>query len=55
MKTRCSRISPVSLLTKRTVMESGTWYVRSFSRHSLIETGGSPNSYSANSTASVPV
>ena len=23
MKTRCSRISPVSLLTKRTVIESG--------------------------------
>ena len=55
MKTRCSRISPVSLLTKRTVIESGTWYVRSFSRHSLIENCGSPNSYSPNSTASVPV
>ena len=25
MKTRCSRISPVSLLTKRTVIESGAW------------------------------
>ena len=55
MKTRCSRISPVSLLTKRTVIESGAWYVRSFSRHSLIENCGSPNSYSPNSTASVPV
>ena len=44
MKTVCSRISPVSLLTKRTVMESGTWYVKSFSRHSLMETGAGPNS-----------
>ncbi len=25
MKTFCSRISPVSLLTKRTVIESGAW------------------------------
>ena len=25
MKTVCSRISPVSLLTKRTVIESGAW------------------------------
>ena len=25
MKTRCSRISPVSLLTKRTIIESGAW------------------------------
>ena len=25
MKTVCSRISPVSLFTKRTVIESGTW------------------------------
>ena len=25
MNTRCSRISPVSLLTKRTSIESGAW------------------------------
>ena len=25
MKTRCSRISPVSVLTKRTMIDSGTW------------------------------
>ena len=25
MKTRCSRISPVSVLTNRTVIESGAW------------------------------
>ncbi len=25
MKTRCSRISPVSVLTKLTVIESGAW------------------------------
>ena len=55
MKTVCSRISPVSLFTNRTVIESGTWYVRSFSRHSRCENGGSPNLYSPNSTASVPV
>jgi len=40
MKTRCSRISPVSVLTKRTVIERGAWYVRSFSRHSWIENCG---------------
>jgi hypothetical protein len=55
MKTVCSRISPVSLLTKRTVIESGAWYVRSFSRHSLIENCGSPKTYAPNSTARVPV
>ena len=55
MKTVCSRISPVSLLTNRTVIESGTWYVRSFSRHSVMVNCGSPNQYSPNSTASVPV
>ena len=55
MKTVCSRISPVSLFTKRTVIESGAWYVMSFSRHSVMETGGSPKRYSPNSTARVPV
>ena len=37
MNTRCSRISPVDLLTNRTVMKSGCSYVRSFSRHSRME------------------
>ena len=55
MKTRCSRISPVDLLMKRTVTESGAEYVRSFSRHSRMETGGGSNAYSPNSTARVPV
>ena len=55
MKTVCSRISPVSLFTKRTTIESGDSYVWSFSRHSLIDAGGSPNSYEPNSTASEPV
>ena len=43
------------LLTNRTVIDSGACYVMSFSRHSWIVNCGSPNSYSANSTASVPV
>ena len=43
MKTVCSRISPVSLFTNRTTISSGTSYVRSFSRHSLIENCGCLN------------
>jgi hypothetical protein len=44
MKTRCSRISPVSVLTKRTVIDNGAWKVMPFSRHSLIVWAGGPNS-----------
>ena len=43
MKTFCSRISPVTRLTNRTVMKSGAAYVMSLSRHSARESGGSWN------------
>ncbi len=55
MNTRCSRISPVSRLTKRTVMLSGAEKVFSVSRHSSMSIVGASNSNSPNSTARLPV
>ena len=52
MKTCCSRISPVSSLTKRTTMVSGAEKVMSLLRHSAMGLEGSPNWYSPNSTSS---
>ena len=43
MKTCCSRISPVSSLTKRTTMVSGAEKVMSLLRHSSMGFEGSPN------------
>ncbi|CAB4932661.1 unannotated protein [freshwater metagenome] len=55
MKTDCSRISPVSRLTKETSTESGREYVWPFSLHSARVCVSSPNSSSPNSTARLPV
>ncbi len=53
--TDCSRISPVSRLTKATVTVSGRAKVKSFSRHSSIGATGSSKTNSPNWTARFPV
>ena len=50
--TVCSRISPVSRLVKATFTFTGTSYERSFSRHSVSDTTGSPIVYSPRLTSS---
>ena len=55
MKTRCSRISPVSLFTNATVMNRPDSKLLSVSRHSRSVTAGGSKTWSPNSTASVPV
>ena len=53
MKTSCSLISPVSLLTKRTSTKRGAWYEMSLARHSAMLLGASPNWWSPKVTSMV--
>ena len=55
MKTSCSFISPVDLLTKRTPTSIGALYVKSLATQLAMDSGGSPNMWSPKVTSMVLV